>query len=273
MGKMDGRVAFITGAARGQGRSHAVRLAQEGADIVGVDICRQLDLVPYPLGTAAELEETVALVEKTGRRMITRQADVRDRAALQEAFDAGVAEFGHIDTVLANAGILLNRPDEADPEAAWELGIGVLLTGAWNTIRVAVPHLVERGEGGAIVVTSSMAGLRALTDGTGGADAYNAAKLGVTGLVRAYGQSLARHNIRVSAVAPTGVATPMIVDNPGLFKVIENNEHLAKAMTNALPVMVIEPQDVSEAILFLVSDSGRYVTGSTLMIDAGMNIA
>jgi NAD(P)-dependent dehydrogenase (short-subunit alcohol dehydrogenase family) len=129
MGKMDGRVAFITGAGKGQGRSHAVRLAEEGADIVGVDICRQLDGVMYAMATPEDLEETVNLVEKTGRRMMARQADVRDRTALQAAFDDGVAEFGYIDTVVANAGILLNRVDEPDPEAAWELGIGVMLTG------------------------------------------------------------------------------------------------------------------------------------------------
>jgi SDR family mycofactocin-dependent oxidoreductase len=272
MGRMDGRVAFITGAGKGQGRSHAVRLAEEGADIVGVDICRQLDGVLYAMATPEDLDETVNLVEKTGRRMIARQADVRDRKALQAAFDDGVAEFGHIDTVVANAGILLNRVDEPDPEAAWELGIGVLLTGVWNTLQIASAHMMKSDRGGAIVATSSMAGLKALTDGSGGADAYAAAKIGVTGLVRAYAQRLAAKNIRVMAIAPTGVNTSMIVENPALFEVIAQNEHLAKAMANALPVTVIEPADVSETVLFLVSDSGRYYTGTTLMLDAGMNM-
>jgi SDR family mycofactocin-dependent oxidoreductase len=273
MGRMDGRVVFITGAGRGQVRSHAVRLAQEGADIVGIDICRQIDGVLYALATPEDLEETVRLVEKNGRRMVAHQADVRDRAALQAAFDDGVAEFGYIDTVLANAGILLNRVDEPDAAAAWDLGIGVLLTGVWNTLQIAAAHLVESDRGGAIVVTSSMAGLKALTDGSGGADAYAAAKIGVTGLVRAYAQRLAAKNIRVMGIAPTGVATPMIVENPALFDVIAKHEHLAKSMQNALPVAVIEPGDVSETVLFLVAnDSGRYYTGSTLMLDAGMNI-
>jgi SDR family mycofactocin-dependent oxidoreductase len=274
MGRMEDRVAFITGAARGQGRSHAVRLAQEGADIVGVDICKQLDGVLYALATPEDLDETVNLVEKTGRRMVARHADVRDRKALAAAFADGIAEFGHIDTVVANAGILLNRIDEPDPEAAWELGIGVMLTGVWNTMQIATDHMIEAGHGGAIIVTSSMAGLRALTDGTGGSDAYAAAKIGVTGLVRAYAQRLAPNNIRVNAIAPTGVATTMIVDNPALFEVIEKHEHLANAFKNSLPVQLIEPGDVSETVLFLVAnDSGRYYTGSTLMVDAGMNIA
>jgi len=155
MGRMDGRVAFITGAGKGQGRSHAVRLAEEGADIVGVDICRQLDGVLYAMATPEDLDETVNLVEKTGRRMIARHADVRDRKALQAAFDDGVTEFGYIDTVVANAGILLNRVDEPDPEAAWELGIGVLLTGVWNTLQIASAHMLKSDRGGAIVATSS----------------------------------------------------------------------------------------------------------------------
>lgn len=272
MGKLDGRVAFITGAARGQGRSHAVRLAEEGADIVGIDICATLDGVPYAMSTPADLDETVTLVEKAGRRMLARRADVRDLEAVRAAFEAGVAEFGHIDTVLANAGIILTNPDEADPAAMFRIGIDVMLVGVWNTLHVAVPHLVSQGRGGAIVVTSSMAGLRCLTDGGGGSDAYAAAKTGVTGLVRAYSNFLAPHNIRVNAIAPTGVNTPMVTENPALFKAIELNPNLANAMQNALPVPLIEPADVSETVLFLVSDAGRYYTGSTLLIDAGLNI-
>ncbi|MDT7711289.1 MAG: hypothetical protein QOG20_6896 [Pseudonocardiales bacterium] len=273
MGRMDGRVVFITGAARGQGRSHAVRLAEEGANIVGVDICSQIDAVPYAMSTPDDLDQTIAMVEKTDRRMLGIQADVRDRAALQAAFDAGVAEFGHVDTVLANAGVILTRADEPDSQVAWETGIGVMLTGVWNTIQVSYPHMVDRGMGGAIVVTSSMAGLRALTDGSGGSDSYAAAKLAVTGLVRAYAQFLGPEEIRVTAVAPTGVATPMVTDNPGMFEVIEANPNLANAMQNAMPTLMIEPIDISEAILYLVADSGRYVTGITLPVDAGMGVA
>jgi SDR family mycofactocin-dependent oxidoreductase len=269
MGQLDGRVAFITGAARGQGRSHAVRLAEEGADIVGIDICEQIPEVPYPLGTAEDLEETVRLVEKTGRRMLGSKADVRDLAQVQTAFAAGVAEFGHIDTVLANAGVVLTHTNEKDAAASWKVGIDVMLTGVWNTLHAAYPHLVEQGRGGAIVVTSSTAGLMCLTSGNGGDDAYTAAKLAVTGLVKAYAGFLGQHNIRVAAIAPTGVNTTMVAGNPELFKMIESQPHMVNAMQNALPVQMLEPTDISDVVLFLVSDAGRYISGSTVLIDAG----
>ncbi|WP_322754193.1 mycofactocin-coupled SDR family oxidoreductase [Frankia sp. Cas3] len=273
MGKLEGRVVFITGAARGQGRSHAVTFAEEGADIVGIDICRQIDVVPYALATPADLEETVRLVEKAGRRMLASHVDVRDRAGLQAAFDAGVAEFGHIDTVLANAGIVLSNTKERDAAEAWQVGIDVMLTGVWNTIQVAVPHLIERGQGGNIVATSSMAALLCVGSGRGGDDAYTVAKLGVTGLVRTYANYLAQYNIRVNGVAPTNCNTPMVTENPELFNVIAAAPNLVNAMQTALPgVPMIEPKDVSETILFLISDAGRYYTGSVLTPDAGMNI-
>ncbi|WP_261555717.1 mycofactocin-coupled SDR family oxidoreductase [Frankia tisae] len=273
MGLLDGRVAFITGAARGQGRSHAVTLAEQGANIVGVDICADLDAVPYKLGTLSDLQETARLVEKTGQEMAVHQADVRDLAALQAAFDAGVERFGHIDTVLANAGVILSNTQERDASEALRLGLDIMLIGVWNTFQVAIPHLKERGQGGNLVATSSMAALLDLTDGRGGSDAYNMAKLAVTGLVRSYANLLAPHRIRVNAVAPTNCSTPMIVDNPALFAVIEENQHLANAMQTALPDFpMIEPRDVSQAILFLVSDNGRTFTGSLLRVDAGMSV-
>jgi NAD(P)-dependent dehydrogenase (short-subunit alcohol dehydrogenase family) len=172
MAVLDGRVVFITGAARGQGRSHAVMCAEAGAHIVGVDICEDLDVVPYKLGTADELEETARLVEKTGQEMLFRTTDVRDKAALQGAFDAGVQHFGHIDTVIANAGVILTNPDERDASEALRLGIDIMLIGVWNAFQVAIPHLKERGQGGNLVATSSMAALLDLTDGGGGSDAY-----------------------------------------------------------------------------------------------------
>jgi len=273
MASLDGRVVFITGAARGQGRSHAVMCAEEGADIVGVDICEDLDVVPYPLGTAEELEETARLVEKTGRQMLTRQADVRDLGALQEAFDAGVAQFGHVDTVIANAGVILTNLDERDASEALRVGIDIMQIGVWNAFQVAIPHLKERGQGGNLIATSSMAALLDLTDGRGGSDAYLMAKLAITGLVRAYANLLAPDRIRVNAVAPTNCATPMITDNPAIFKVIEAYPHLANAMQTALPDFpLIEPRDVSNAILFLISDAGRTFTGSVLRVDAGMDV-
>jgi SDR family mycofactocin-dependent oxidoreductase len=273
MAVLDGRVVFITGAARGQGRSHAVMCAEEGANIVGVDICEDLDVVPYKLGTDEDLQETARLVEKTGQEMLFQKADVRDKAALQAAFDAGVQQFGHIDTVIANAGVILTNADERDASEALRLGIDIMLIGVWNTFQVAIPHLKERGAGGNLIATSSMAALLDLTDGRGGSDAYVMAKLAITGLVRAYANMLAPERIRVNAVAPTNCATPMITENPALFKVIEENPHLVNAMQTALPDLpLIEPRDVSNAILFLISDAGRAFTGSVLKVDAGMDV-
>jgi SDR family mycofactocin-dependent oxidoreductase len=273
MGSLEGRVVFITGAARGQGRSHAVMFAEQGANIVGVDICEDIDIVPYKLGTYDDLEETARLVEKTGQSMVIKKADVRDKDALQSAFDAGVQEFGHIDTVLANAGVVMSNVDERDASEALHLGLEIMLVGVWNTFQVAIPHLKERGEGGNLVATSSMAALLDLTDGSGGNDAYNMSKLAITGLVRSYANMLAPHSIRVNAVAPTNCATPMITENPALFKVIEANANLVNAMQTALPDLpLIEPRDVSNAILFLISDAGRSFTGSLLKVDAGMGI-
>lgn len=273
MGVLDGRVVFITGAARGQGRSHAVTFAEEGANIVGVDICEDLDVVPYKMGTLEDLEETARLVEKSGQAMHFAKADVRDKAALQAAFDAGVQKFGHIDTVIANAGVILTNADERDASEALRLGIDIMQIGVWNTFQVAIPHLRERGQGGNLVATSSMAALLDLTDGRGGTDAYGMAKLAITGLVRAYANWLAPERIRVNAVAPTNCATPMVTENPALFKVIEEMPHLVNAMQTALPDFpMIEPKDVTNAILFLISDAGRTFTGSLLKVDAGMDI-
>jgi len=273
MALLDGRVVFITGAARGQGRSHAVTCAEQGANIVGVDICHDLDVVPYKLGNLEDLEETARLVEKTGQQMIWAQADVRDQAALQAAFDAGVQQLGHIDTVIANAGVILTNPDEVDASEALRVGIDIMQIGVWNTFQVAIPHLKERGQGGNLVATSSMAALLDMTDGRGGSDAYNMAKLAITGLVRSYANLLAPDRIRVNAVAPTNCATPMVTENPALFKVIEQTPNLANVMQTALPDFpMIEPKDVSNAILFLISDLGRSFTGSLLKVDAGMDI-
>ncbi|MGV0045037.1 mycofactocin-coupled SDR family oxidoreductase [Mycobacterium colombiense] len=273
MGILDGRVVFITGAARGQGRSHAVAFAEQGADIVGVDICEDVDVVPYRLGTAEELAETARLVEKTGRKMIFHKADVRDKATMQAAFDDGVHSFGHVDTVVANAGVVLTNADERDAAEALRFGIDVMLIGVWNTFQVAIPHLKERAQGGNLVAVSSMAALLDVTDGSGGSDSYVMAKLAITGLVRSYASLLAPHRIRVNAVAPTNCATPMITDNPALFKMIETNPHLADALRTALPDLpMIDPKDVSNAILFLISEAGRSFTGSLLKVDAGMDI-
>jgi SDR family mycofactocin-dependent oxidoreductase len=266
MGVLEGKVAFITGAARGQGRSHALRLAQEGADIIAVDICAQIDTVPYPMSTPDDLQETVRLVEAEDRRIHAVQADVRDRDALQAAFDAGVAELGAVDIVLGNAGI---APMSMHPTSReWFDVVDVNLTGVYQTVEVAYPSMVERGQGGAIVLTSSTAGLTGIGGNTPGGLGYTAAKHGVVGLMRAYANYLAPHSIRVNTVHPTGVNTPMVV-NDVMQEFIQNDPAMGQAMMNALPVDMIEPVDISNAILWLVSDAARYVTGVTLPVDAG----
>jgi SDR family mycofactocin-dependent oxidoreductase len=262
MGKLDGKVAFITGAARGQGRSHAVRLAEEGADIIAVDICAQIESVFYAMGTAEDLAETVKEVEARDRRIIATPADVRDPDALQVAFDAGVAALGPVDIVLANAGIAPFF--RADPRQAWQDTLDVNLTGVFNTVEVAVPSMIAAGRGGAIVLTSSTAGVKGI-GGRGAAGlAYGAAKHGVVGLMRSYANNLARHSIRVNTVLPTGVNTPMVVN--------EEMQQFAghdPTMANPMPVGLVEPVDISNAIVWLVSDDARYVTGVALPVDAG----
>ncbi|HEY0543232.1 MAG TPA: mycofactocin-coupled SDR family oxidoreductase [Actinoallomurus sp.] len=276
MGKLDGRVVFITGAARGQGRSHAVLFAEEGADIVGVDICADIDILTYKLATPEDLQETARLVEGAGRKMLTRIVDVRDKDGLQAAFDAGVEHFGHIDTVIANAGIVMSNTAERDAAEAFRVGLDVMLVGVWNTFQVAMPHLIERGQAGHhgdIIATSSMAALLGLGNGKGGDDAYGASKIAVIGLVKQYANYLAQYHVRVNGVAPTNCATPMVTENPELFNVMNAYPNLANAMQTLLPdVPMIEPRDVSEAMLFLLSDAGRYFTGSVLNVDAGMAV-
>jgi SDR family mycofactocin-dependent oxidoreductase len=270
MGKLDGQVVFITGAAGGQGRSHALLLAEEGADIIAVDICEQIGTVGYPMATLEDLEETVAMVEKLDRRIVARKADVRDRAALASAVQDGVAELGRLDIVLANAGVMAFQmaPYERS-EAAWKDSLDTMLTGVWNTLQVTVPILIEADNGGAIVITSSGAGTRVVTTNfDGGYDGYNVAKHGMVALMRSYAGRLARHNIRVNTVHPTAVATPMIV-NDFFGEWASNEAEIVAAFTNALPVANVEAIDISRGILYLVSQDGRYVTGHTLHIDAG----
>lgn len=268
MGKLEGKVAFITGAARGQGRSHALRLAQEGADIIAVDLCSQVQTVPYPMSTPADLEETVRQVEGLDRRIIATQADVRDPAALQSAVDEGVAQFGRLDIILANAGIFSPLPGVEDPRQTFLDVIDTNLTGVWNTVEAALPALLATGGGGAIVLTSSVAGLKGVGADSPGGMAYTAAKHAVVGMMRAYATNLAPRGIRVNTVHPTGVSSPMIANEviQGYFG--EHPEYAA-AFENLMPVDLVEPVDISNAIVWLVSDDARYVTGVTLPVDAG----
>ena len=267
MGKLDGKVAFITGGARGQGRSHAVRLAQEGADIITVDVCEQFETVTYPMSTPEDLAQTVKEVEALGRRIFAQVADVRDAAALQQAFDEGTTELGPVSIVLANAGIGAGA-SRVPEEQQWEDVIGVNLTGVWNTGRVAIPSMIKQGQGGAIVLTSSTGGLIGVGIAAAGFLAYTAAKHGVIGLMRSWANYLAPHNIRVNSVAPTAVRTPMAADGD-LATVMARNPGIANALTNAMPVDLVEPLDVSNAIAWLVSDDARYVTGTVVPVDAG----
>src|SRR6202167_1617371 len=266
MGKLDGKVAFITGAARGQGRRHALRLAQEGADIIAIDIAARIDSVPYPLASPEDLAETARQVEALDRRIFTAQADVRDEAAMKKAFDEGTSQLGPVDIVLANAGIAPMGGEEMHD--AWQDVIDVNLTGVFNTVETAIPSMIERGKGGAIVLTSSTAGINGIGGPTRGGLGYAAAQDGVVGLMRSYANNLAPHSIRVNSVHPTGVRTPMVV-NDAVAAFLAQDPSLSNAMPNALPVDMVEPVDISNAIVWLVSDDARYVTGVTLPVDAG----
>jgi SDR family mycofactocin-dependent oxidoreductase len=271
MGKLDGRTAFITGLARGQGRSHALTLAQEGADIIGVDLCRQLPTVSYPMPTPDDLAETVRLVEQLDRRIVVTEADVRDQDALRKGLEIGLERFGGLDIVVANAGIMAHSmPPHSETRSNWDDSIAVMLTGVWNTLQVTVPTLKDQGRGGSIVLTSSSVGIRpAPTDMSGGFDGYIAAKFGVVGLMQSYAMELAEYSIRVNTVHPTGVATPMVV-NDFFGPYMQANPKIVAGSTNKLPVPMVEPADVSRLILFLVSDDGRYITGTQHRVDAGV---
>ncbi len=266
-GRVAGKVAFITGAARGQGRSHAIRLAEEGADIIAVDICRDYGTVPYPMATEEDLAETVKAVEALDRRIVATRADVRDFGSLKAAADDGVAQLGRLDIVSANAGICTVQPwDEVTP-AVWQDTLDTNLTGVWNTMVVSVPHLIAAG-GGSIICTSSTAGIKGLPY----LAPYVAAKHGVVGIARTMANELASHKIRVNTVHPTGVDTPMGTGLGGLEALIGRDPNLGPIYMNTLPVEIVDPRDISNAVLFLASDEARYVTGLEFTVDAGNTI-
>jgi SDR family mycofactocin-dependent oxidoreductase len=270
-GRLEGKVALITGAARGQGRSHALRLAGEGADVIALDICRQIDAVAYPLATAAELAETASEVEALDRRIVTAEVDVRDAEAVAAAVADGVEELGGVDIVLANAGIGMVRED-VDPATAFCEVLDVNLVGVWNTVHAAVPIMIEQGRGGSIVLTgSTMALIGRGGSGNAGADGYVASKHAIVGLTRTWANWLAKDNIRVNSVHPTGVSTPMIL-NDAMQDLLTSLPADGPDMTNLLDVPLIEAADVSAAVAWLVSDEARYVTGVALPVDAGMTV-
>ncbi len=275
-GRVEGKVAFITGAARGQGRSHAIRLAEEGADIIAVDICEDVPITGYPGATDADLAITVKNVEALGRRIVALKADVRDYDALNTALDDGVDQLGHVDIVSANAAIFVSgKPAHEFTEDEWQDVIDVNQTGVWHTCKAAIPHLIEQGAGGSIIITSSSAGHK----GPPNIVSYSSSKHAVIGMMRTLALELAQYMIRVNTVHPTGVSTGMLL-NDHTFKLfmpdVENPTDVQFGQLllgmNALPIPWIDPVDVSNAVLFLASDEARYVTGLELKVDAGWTI-
>lgn len=273
MGRVSGKVALVTGAARGQGRSHAIRLAEEGAKIVATDIgVGTLPGVEYPVAVSEELEETARLVREAGGEILIGEADVRDREALQAVVDAGLEEFGYIDVVVANAGVFTWG---AAPELSWEdwhTVIDINLHGSWNTVRAVLPSMVDRGRGGSIMMTASQIATR----GQSNAVAYAASKAGIVGMMRALAAELAPHNIRVNTLHPSTVYSPMILNEP-VYKVfrpdleapgVEEMEAELRPF-HMLPIAALDPIDISHAVVYLASDESRYVTSMRFALDAG----
>jgi SDR family mycofactocin-dependent oxidoreductase len=259
-----GKVALVTGAARGQGRSHAIRLAAEGADILALDICAPVDHVGYDTATPEDLVTTARLVEEAGGRVVTGAVDVRDAAGMADAVAEGAAALGGLDIAVANAGVCsIQRWDEVTPEL-WDTVIGINLTGVWNTCTAAIPHLLERGSGSMILI-SSTAGLK----GQPFLTPYVASKHGLVGIMRSLANELAARHIRVNSLHPTGVDTPMLNGMTGLTERIEASPDVGSLFLNSLPVDLVRAEDVSNAVLFLASDEARYVTGLTMTVDAG----
>jgi (+)-trans-carveol dehydrogenase len=271
-GRVEGKVAFITGAARGQGRSHAIRLAEEGADIIAIDICEPFTSVAYEGATEEDLAVTAKEVEALGRRIVARKADVRDYDGLKQALDEGVTELGRLDIVSANAGICSFGAAESISDETWSDALDVNLKGAWHTAKAAIPHLVAGGNGGSITITSSALGLKGLP----GLVHYISAKHGVTGLVRGLAQELGPHKIRVNAINPTNVDTPML-QNAGVYgayapdvesPTVDDMAPISAAL-HMLNIPWVESIDISNALLFLASDEARYITAVTLPVDGG----
>lgn len=263
--RLEGKVVLVTGAAGGLGRSHCLRLADEGARIVAVDICRQIDSVPYPLSTPAELQSLVDEVEAGGGRILGREGDVRDLASIEAALDDAEKEFGPVFGVVANAGIASMVHGKSQ---AWQDVIDVNLTGVYNTMEAAIPRLIAGGKGGSVVIVSSTAGLTGIGGSSAGGLSYSASKHGVVGLMRTYANNLAGNWIRVNSIHPTGIATRMTTDD-AILEFVKDDPVLSREQPNAMPVEAVDAIDVSNAILWLLSDEARYVTGVTLPIDAG----
>jgi SDR family mycofactocin-dependent oxidoreductase len=266
-GRVAGKVALLTGAARGQGRADALRLAQEGADVILVDVCAQLPSVPYDSATPEDLDETVCQVEKTGRRVIAAIADVRDLDTLRRVVDDAVGPLGRLDVVVANAGICVPKPWNQVTPTIFEDTISTNVTGVWNTVMVGAPHLVRAG-GGSIILISSAAGIKVQPFMV----PYTTSKFAVRGMAKAFAAELGQHNIRVNSVHPTGVATPMGSGKlqAELGAAMAGYERLGAMFMNMLPVDITEPEDVADTVLFLASDESRFITAHEIAPDAGV---
>jgi SDR family mycofactocin-dependent oxidoreductase len=266
-GRVAGKVALITGAARGQGRADALRLAEEGADVIVVDVCAPLPSVPYDSATPEDLAETVSLVEKTGRRVISGIVDVRDLDRLRGIVDDAVQQLGRLDIIVANAGICVPKPwDQVTPQI-YEDTISTNITGTWNTVMAGAPHLVEAG-GGSVILISSAAGLKVQPFMV----PYTTSKFAVRGMAKAFAAELGQHNIRVNSVHPTGVNTPM---GSGTMQAeigtaIAGYDRLGPMFMNMLPVDGTEPEDVADTVLFLASDESKFITAHEIAPDAGV---
>ncbi|BBZ15427.1 mycofactocin-coupled SDR family oxidoreductase [Mycobacterium branderi] len=273
-GRVEGKVALITGAGRGQGRSHAVRLAQEGADIIAVDICKQIADIPVSFSTQDDLAETARMIKELNRRVVTAEVDVRDFSALKSAVDGGVEQLGRLDVIVANAGIGDAAGDTHYDleEDAWQATIDINLSGVWKTVKAGVGHMISAGQGGSVVLTSSVAGLKAYPNMCH----YVASKHGVVGLMRAFAVELGQHMIRVNSVHPTHVNTPMLMNertyrllrpdlaNPGADDILPVCETF-----HIMPRPWVEAEDITNAVLFFASDESRYITGVPLPVDLG----
>lgn len=269
MADLQGKVAFITGAARGQGRAHAVRLAAAGADVIAVDVCRDIATLPYPMATVGDLEDTARLVEKEGRRVSAHVADVRDQAGLAAAYQTGLEDLSAAAAgiVVANAGGIAYPTAGEDSGAAFRGQLDLILVGTWNTLQVTVPGMVEAGQGGSMILTSSTSSLKGFVGGTGGLDGYTAAKTGLVGLMRFYANHLAPHGIRVNTIHPTGVNSAMVQNEA--FAAWAGTAPDPAALANPMPVALLEPDDIAGAVAWLASDDARWVTGVALPVDAG----
>jgi SDR family mycofactocin-dependent oxidoreductase len=270
MGRLDEKVAFITGAARGMGRAHAVKLASEGADIIALDICATLDSTGYPGATVDDLAETVRLVESKGRRILARQADVRDAEAVDAVVAEGLTEFGRLDIVIANAGII-RVTDTDERRKTFRDIIDVNLVGAWTTVDAAIPALIAGGRGGSIVLTSSTQGIKASGTDRAGLQAYAAAKRGLVALMQGWALQLAPQSIRVNTIHPSGVATDMILNETTMALAAANDTWLA-AQQNALPIALTEPDKIAAAVAWLASDEADFITGTSWPLDAGFTL-